>query len=383
LWFLADEARGHVFGGFPWNLIGYAWSGVLPVLQSTSVIGIYGLTLLTIVAAALPASLTTKTKAARIVCACGIALFVLLAMGGEARLLTTPIADVPDVRLRIVQPNTDQAHKWLMTERENDFQQLLDMTSAPADQPITHVIWPETASTYYLSEDNFHRAEIGQHIPAAGAVITGVIRRSLDQTGKTQFFNSLVAVDGLGRLVAGYDKVHLVPFGEFMPLRKYNPIPAVAVDTADFTPGDSARSLRVLGLPPFSPLICYESVFTGDVIDQTDRPEWILNVTNDAWYGQTIGPYQHFAIARVRAIEEGLPLVRAANTGISGVIDPLGRIKTKLSLGKRGVIDSNLPASLESTPFERLGDLPVFMITITLIVIRFLFRRHKYKKTTC
>ena len=369
LWFLADYARGHMFTGFPWNLTGYAFSGVLPVLQVTSVIGIYGLTLITAIAACLPASLENKSKSACVVFAASIVLFIAMAVGGEIRLQTTEVKMTPDVRVRLVQPNISQSTKWRNSERESNFNKLIELSEAPGEKPITHIFWPETASTYYLSEDAFYREEIAARIPAAAAVITGVIRRQSDIDGNTRLYNSLSVVDGLGRLVAGYDKSHLVPFGEFMPLRKIIPLHALAASDIDFTPGPGPQSLRVLGLPLFSPLICYEAIFSGEVIDRDDRPDFMVNLTNDGWYGNTTGPYQHFAITRVRAIEEGMPLLRIANTGISGVTDPLGRVQKRLGLGKQGVIDSDLPMALPLTFFAKKHEIPVWVVFSLLSTI--------------
>jgi apolipoprotein N-acyltransferase len=384
MWFLADEARGRAFSGFPWNLLGYSWSRVLPVLQTTSVIGIYGLSLLTCVAASLPASLIDRSKAAYRATVSGVVLFILVAAGGEARLHLTKITDVSGIRLRLVQPDIDQAHKWLISEREVDFEKTLDLTSAPpapGEPAPTHFIWPETGSTYYLAEDRERRAQIAARIPSASSVLTGIIRRDIDEKGHSRFYNSLVAVDGLGRLVAAYDKVHLVPFGEYMPMRQWLPFPAIAADIGDFTRGDGVRSLRVLGLPPFSPLICYEAIFPDSSVDPTDRPDLIVNVTNDAWYGNTIGPYQHFAIARVRAIEQGLPLARSANTGISGMVDPLGRIVVRLGLGKRGFIDTGLPAPLPPTFFSKWQEIPVYLMFLLTVLALFVIRKQKNIKS--
>ncbi len=369
LWFLADYARGYLFTGFPWNLHAYAFSGVLPILQITAVIGIFGLNLLTIVAACLPASLGSGSKSARILFAYSIVLFIALAAGGEYRLQTTAVRTVPDVRVRLVQPNISQANKWRMNERDNHFRKHIELSAVPGDKPVTHIFWPETASTYYLSEDAYRRKEIANSIPATAFVLTGVIQRTLDQEGKTRFYNSLVAVDGLGRLVAGYDKFHLVPFGEYMPFRKILPVSAIAASDADFSAGAGPRSLRVLGLPLFSPLICYEAIFPGEVIDQNDRPEFLLNVTNDGWYGTSTGPYQHFAIARARAIEEGLPLLRVANTGISGIIDPLGRVVERLGLNKEGVIDGEIPSSLPQTIYAKIhSQVPHVPVMVAFII---------------
>lgn len=356
LWFLADYARGHLFTGFPWILLGYVWSGHLQILQITSVIGIYGLTLLTAIAACLPAALGTGSKPPRIAFSLSLAIFVVVSAWGDYRLQNTRIEETPNVFVRLVQPNIDQKTKWAIVERENHFRNLIELTAQKSDRAVTHYFWPETASTYYLSEDGVRRDEIAAVIPAASTVMTGVVRRITNSNNVLQYYNSLVAVDGLGRLVAGYDKAHLVPFGEYMPFRKYIPIHAIATMGADFSSGPGPKSLRVAGLPLFSPLICYEAIFPGNVVDDQDRPDFLLNLTNDGWYGRTIGPYQHFAIARVRAIEEGLPLLRVANTGISGIIDPVGRIIGQLGLGERGVLDSELPKPISKTIFSEMKE---------------------------
>jgi apolipoprotein N-acyltransferase len=356
---LADYARGHLLTGFPWILLGYAWSGVLPVLQMTSIAGIYGLTLVTAVAACLPASLEEKSNSARFAFAASFILFAFAGGWGEFRLQTTTLEVVPDVRVRLVQPNVDQEKKWQQSTRERDFNKLIDLSAAKGEKPVTHIFWPETASTYYLGEDSLRRNEIAANLLTPAHVMTGVIRRAVDKDGVTHFYNSLVAVDGEGRLVAGYDKAHLVPFGEYMPLRKYIPLRTLAASGADFTPGLGPQTLRVSGLPPFSPLICYEAIFPGNVADPNDRPDFMVNITNDGWYGHTSGPYQHFAIARIRAIEEGMPLLRIANTGISGVIDPLGRIEKRLGVGRQGFIDSDLPKALPSTTFVKFRNVVV------------------------
>ncbi|MDP9128028.1 MAG: apolipoprotein N-acyltransferase [Pseudomonadota bacterium] len=362
MWFLSDYVRGHAFSGFPWNLEGYGWSGLLPMLQITSVAGIYGLTLLTLIASCLPALLARGGAMGRwVVCA---SLLCLAACGfwGQWRLTEATAKTVPEVRLRLVQPNVDQALKWVADEREKNFEQLLDLSSQPGLEPVTHIIWPETAATFYLAEDARRRQEVAAHTPLNGSVLTGVIRRSTDENEHLHFYNSLIAIDSLARIDAGYDKHHLVPFGEYIPYRSVIPLRPLVNLGVDFTPGDGVRTLRVAGLPPFSPLVCYEVIFPGDVAAQEDRPEFLLNVTNDGWYGHTAGPYQHFASARVRSVEEGLPLVRAANTGISGVVDGYGRITAELQLGASGYLDADLPVALPQTFFSKNGDRPVWAL---------------------
>ncbi|MDX2027783.1 MAG: apolipoprotein N-acyltransferase [Alphaproteobacteria bacterium] len=374
LWFLADYVRGHAFTGFPWDLVGHGWSIVLPILQITSIIGIYGLTLLTLITICLPATLADKNKHSRAAVAGSLLLFALIAIWGEARLMQAKDDVVPNVRLRLVQPNIDQSQKWLSSARENHFRHLLDLTSAPGLKPVTHIVWPETAATYYLMEEPARRHDIAAHLPKGGALLTGLIRRNMDEAGQIHYYNSLIAVDGKANVVAGYDKFHLVPFGEYIPFRTILPLRALATFGTDFSSGEGPRSLRVTGLPSFSPLICYEIIFPGEVEDRADPPHFLLNVTNDGWYGNTSGPYQHFAVARIRAIEEGRPLVRAANTGISGVMDSYGRVTARLGLGETGFVDADVPEVLNGTLFSQYGGRGLWLIfglfSIALIYIR-------------
>ncbi|HEU0117475.1 MAG TPA: apolipoprotein N-acyltransferase [Alphaproteobacteria bacterium] len=365
-WFLADYARGHVVTGFPWNLEGYTWARVLPVLQLASITGVYDVTLITVLIASLPAVLVDKNRIGKWTVAAGIVLLLAIAGWGGVRLAYAPMVSQPHVRIRLVQPNTDQAHKWDINELDTHFQELLDLSSAPAAQPITHVIWPETAATFYLAEDDRHRDMIASHIPQGGALMTGVIRRELNADNKINYYNSMVALDDHARIVAGYDKVHLVPFGEYIPMRSLLKWRTLANLGLDFSMGEGLRSLRVPGLPSFSPLICYEAIFPGEVIERDDRPHFLVNITNDGWYGHTAGPYQHFANVKVRAIEEGLPLVRAANTGVSGVVDPYGRVVARLGVGNKGFIDSSLPQNIAPTFFARMRETSLWVIYLLL-----------------
>jgi len=204
-------------------------------------------------------------------------------------------------------------------------------------------------------------------------VITGAPRIAGQVGGRPKFWNSVFVIDPSGGVVATYDKFHLVPFGEYMPLRNYLPLDAIAAGPIDFSAGPGSRTIDLPGLPPVSPLVCYEAIFPGEVVASGNRSAWLLNVTNDAWFGRSAGPHQHFAIARTRAVEEGLPLVRAANTGISAVIDPYGSIVARLGLGQRGILDVPLPKALvEPTLYARYGDwilLPMLIATIGLAAI--------------
>lgn len=364
-WTAAEWLRGHLFTGLPWNLVGYVWSGGFPgataVLQTAAVTGIYGLSLLTVIAAALPAALGDPPLGVirwrRFVPAlASLLLLAVLGGGGAARLAEAKVGTVPNVLLRLVQPSIPQTLKWDPAVRESNFQRLLALSASPGADHVTDIIWPEAAATYFLNRDAVHRGAIAAIAPHDGLVITGTLRTEPPPEQPRDVWNSLVAINGSGEIVAGYDKVHLVPFGEYMPLRSILPLKKLTAGTIDLSAGPGVRTLDLPGLPEAGPLICYEVIFPGDVVDPHHRPAWLLNITNDAWFGFSSGPFQHFAIARTRAVEEGLPLVRAANNGISGVIDPYGRVVRRLGLDDIGALDSALPAALPPPVYARVGD---------------------------
>jgi len=364
-WTIAEWVRGHAFTGLPWNLIGYAWSGGFPgaiaMLQSVAWIGIYGLSFVTVLAASLPALLGTSSLAPVSV---GRLLFPGIAAGllilvpsvlGAIRLETAPTSDT-GIWLRIVQPSIPQSMKWDPAAAQRNFRLLLDLSAAPGSRSVAAVIWPEAATPFLLERDTARRREVGAVAPGRGYVITGAVRANPPPDPVRQIWNSLEALNSEGEIVARYDKAHLVPFGEYVPFRDVLPLQKITPGTIDYSAGAGPRTIALSGLPRFAPLICYEVIFPGAVVDEHDRPAWILNVTNDAWYGQSSGPYQHFAIARTRAVEEGLPLVRVANNGVSGVIDPVGRVIARIDLNTVGYADLLLPAADNETPYGRAGD---------------------------
>ncbi|HKF72184.1 MAG TPA: apolipoprotein N-acyltransferase, partial [Stellaceae bacterium] len=220
------------------------------------------------------------------------------------------------------------------------------------------------------------RMAIASVLPAGGLALVGSDRAD---AAFEHFWNSMVAVDHAGIIQGYYDKAHLVPFGEYVPFRSVLPIDKITPGTTDFSFGPGPRTLHLAGLPPVSPLICYEVIFPAAVIDPADRPQWLLAISNDAWYGFTSGPFQHFAIARVRAIEEGLPVVRAANNGISGLIDPLGRVVRRLGLDVVGALDVPLPRALPPTLYEQVGDTFFFVLLPVLLGFAWIFASIKRK----
>ncbi|MDX1921714.1 MAG: apolipoprotein N-acyltransferase [Alphaproteobacteria bacterium] len=351
---LCEHNRGWLWGGFPWNLFGYIWADTLPIIQSASLFGIKGLTLLTLLAAASFSFVFKPLDKPAIITLTAIGMvFSGLALWGVQRLETNQTIYHDKVMLRLVQPAIEQSERKTHDQRVAALAKIIRMSAQPAEKPITHIIWPETASPFFLNEDAAARLELKPVVPKGGAILTGSASRVIEN-GQRKYFNSLVVMNDKGSIIGSYDKSHLVPFGEFVPLRNILQTVPVAVDvigSGDFTPGTGAKTLRAPGLPPFSTMICYEAIFSGQLVDENDRPQLLLQVTNDAWFGNTSGPYQHLAMARVRAIEEGIPLIRVANSGVSAVVDPLGRIITSLDLNKSGIIDSALPKALETAPY--------------------------------
>jgi apolipoprotein N-acyltransferase len=366
-WGLLEWLRGWLFTGFPWNLIGTAWMATLPVAQLASVVGAYGLGVFTVAVTAMPAELFRSGRVGPVATAGSLALLGLVALWGWSRIPDAPMPTVPGVRLRLVQAAIDQREKYGQGNRAAEFLTQIKLTRSPGFDEITDVIWPETATPYFIEQDPRALAAVADAAPRNGLVITGAPRGTLPDKKPFQVWNSLEAVDISGNIVATYDKAHLVPFGEYVPFRSILPIGKIVGGPIDFSAGPGPRTIDLPGLPPVSPLICYEGIFPGAVLDPDHRPRWLLNITNDGWFGISAGPYQHFAASRMRAIEEGIPLVRDGNTGITAIVDPYGRITASLALGEQAVLDGALPEPLDGlTPFARWGN-RVSLMLIALV----------------
>lgn len=365
---LAEWLRGHVLTGFPWNPLGQGLAFADFPMQGAALFGVWGLTFLAVLVYAAPALLADRASAAARLALplAGLAGLAALGLGGAWRLADGTTGEVAGARLRIVQPNIPQAMKWRFENRRAifaDYVRLSDMATSPETSGIadvTHLIWPESALPFVLSESGEALAAIAALLPDDTVLVTGAIRRAPPLPGEQspRAFNSIHVIDGAGRIAATYDKTHLVPFGEYLPFQKQ--LEALGLEQltrlpGGFEAGKTRRALALPGLPPAAPLICYEIIFPDQAIDRDARPGWILNVTNDGWFGNSSGPRQHLQQARMRAIEEGLPVIRAANTGISAIIDPYGRIMRALPLNAEGVIDSGLPRALPPTLYARFG----------------------------
>lgn len=381
----AEWLRGHVLTGFPWNVLGYALTAPPSLMQMAGVIGIYGLTLWVVLICAAPLVLAAENVGAartRWAMPCAIALVPLLAAYAYGTIiLSRPApADVPGVRLRIVQPSVLQHEKWKPENQRRIFDQhlALSRTNVAGEQAglagITHVIWPEAAMPFFPLEQPEAISAITEVLGSDVTLITGALRRLPKRTVETEpgvirtfssfdYFNAMmVFAPGVSGAASVYDKIHLVPFGEYLPAQSL--LEAIGLQQltrlrGGFSSGPSPRPLLSAGsLDKFGPLICYEAIFPGAVIQGSERPTVLINVTNDGWFGNTSGPRQHLHQTRVRAVEEGLPIIRAANNGISAVIDPNGRLVATLGMNATGVLDSALPGALAPPPYAWARDWP-------------------------
>ena len=387
----SEWLRSVAFSGFPWNELGMALGTNLQLAQIASIVGLHGLTLLAIAIFAAPATLSTDGRRRWTPTALAVLSLAALFGFGVWRVAAPASPTLPNVKLRLMQPNVSQGADFSAENGEAIVQSYLTLsdratspkTSSVAD--VTHLIWPESAFPFLLARDGTALAAISEFLRGGTTLITGAARLdTFDRSGgRPRFFNSILTLDRRGLLPDHYDKRHLVPFGEYMPfggwLERFGVTQFVHMP-GGFAAGTGDDKLHVPGLPTARALICYEAIFPnerGEALDDPDPPRWLLNVTDDAWFGMTAGPYQHFAEARLRAIETGLPLARAANTGISGVVDSRGRILSGAPLGVEAVVDSRLPEPLDPTWQRRWGSSTAGWIALAFLVMVALPRRRR------
>ncbi len=355
----SEWTRGNAFTGFPWNLYGYVWADHLPMAQMAYYLGAYGLTFVTVLWAATagfvfssPSSKKTK------ICIAGITAFTLALSCsiGYLRLSHNETVLNAENAVVVVQPNIPQNMKWDPVAIQDNFQKSIRMSTGALTEGKNlkniFIVWPETAispSVYTKSENmDMIRAALQFYKPTNAYLVTGVLRQISGNSGEVDFANSVAILNSQLTDIDLYDKTHLVPFGEFIPLQDWIPLKPVAAFKG-FKRGDGAKTVTDNNIPPFSPLICYEIIFPNEVVSHKQQsPSWIVNVTNDGWYGDSAGPHQHFAQTRLRAIEEGLPVIRSANTGISGVIDPYGRVIEHADIFSTTTLYSLLPEKIEN-----------------------------------
>ncbi|WP_237478239.1 apolipoprotein N-acyltransferase [Lichenibacterium dinghuense] len=402
---VAELLRGWLFTGFPWNEIGMALGTNLVLAQGASVIGLHGLTALSVLVFAAPATLADRdVRGRRSLAPAALAALALVGLAGFGawRLSGGPVPDVAGVRLRIMQPDVFGDGEFTYENKDALLAKYLALSdrATAADRTgladVTHLIWPESPFPFILSRDPDALDAIGRILPKDTVLVTGAARVEGSQTSAKdppRYFNAIQVLGhdpGTGTAAVGdtYDKVHLVPFGEYMPfiglmerlgISQFVPIPG------GFTPGTRHRLLRVPGLPPVVPAVCYEAIFSGGLLPPGDEGldrGVILNVSDDGWFGRTAGPWQHLAQARLRAVEQGLPLIRAANTGVSAIVDPYGRILQELPLGEAGVLDGFLPQSLGPTAFSEMNQVIPLAASCLLLTLLFAVRYGDARRRT-
>ncbi|TGW15774.1 apolipoprotein N-acyltransferase [bacterium NHP-B] len=370
-WSLAEWVRGSlVFGGIPWNFFAHIWGENLFIMQTVSVIGSYGLSVLTLFFLSIPYLWAAKTLSFRVrLSFTGALTFIIFVISFWGHQRMKPLTYHAKPWIRLVQPNISQKDKMNPDKTSSILTTLTTLTQLPSKKPLTHILWPEAAFPFWCEGSQ----KIGVPLPIRfpQTLITGVMRRE-----RHKLHNSLVVVRHNGELTHIYDKYHLVPFGEYIPGRHWLPlghIKALTLDRHDFTPGPHIKTFYTGNLPPFSPLICFDTAFSNHVAQTLKRPHWLLELTNNAWFGESWGLYQHLDIGRLRAIEEGVPLVRVTNTGISCLVSPYGQVLKQLPISSQGVIDFALPKPLEPTLFQTLG-YTCFWLSCALLFLTILWQ---------
>ncbi|WP_421854782.1 apolipoprotein N-acyltransferase [Oricola sp.] len=378
---VAEWLRSFVLTGFPWNAIGYAAMPVPALMQSASLVGIFGMNAIAVFAFCLPA-LVAQARPQAVIAA------VLMAglIGGHTgyglwRLSEAGHQQASGPLIRVVQPAIDQSKKLDPASSAEIFETLLDLTIHKSGDGATPdiVVWPETSIPFILTEESAAVARLAQALQPHQVLLAGAVRASAagSSDGGTTYFNSIFAIDGDGVIVAAADKKHLVPFGEYLPFAetfRRAGITAVAAADRGYSAAENRRTIDLPGGLSVLPSICYEAIFPGETAAAGEPPDVMVNVTNDAWYGNTPGPYQHAHQARIRAVENGFPLVRAANNGVSAIYDGYGRQLAALGYGPHGAIEAAVPEALAATPYQRHGRV-IFLLLIAGLFAAALYGR--------
>ncbi len=384
-WLIFEILRAFLFTGFPWNLLGYIWSFSDSLSQIANIFGIWGLSLFSVFICLIPTSFfkfenrkisIKKSNFSDKVFGTTLFFFFILSLFyGHYCIDESKIMAEEDKKLRLVQGNIQQDMKWDAQQKYRNFLKHIKLTNSQDLNAVKIVIWSETAVPYAIDGNPELLDNLKLATPSDGALITGAVRVKYSSSDEVEgVWNSVFAVGDSG-VIDYYDKHHLVPFGEYIPLQKYLPFVSKITDGAiGFSEGDGAKTVKTNSLS-FSPLLCYEVIFSDKIIDKKDRPDLLVNLTNDAWFGKSSGPYQHFDMAKMRAVEYGISLARVANTGITAFFDPFGRVVKKIDLNEEGFIDVSFIKSLEPTIYSKYGFYPLILLILTLLV----FLIHKPK----
>ncbi len=365
---LMEYLRAYIFTGFPWNMAGTVFAFSDTFIQSASVIGTYGLSFIVcIISASCYATLKKQYKSGISVLSI---LMILMFSFGTLRLKSISQND-SEIKVRLVQPSISQSLKWDENALENNLQTYIDMSAKEPFNNVRFVVWGETATAFDLEHSPYFQAKIKRAIPQNGYLMTGMLR--FDEKSK-KIYNAMGVFDDKGQMIDFYDKNHLVPFGEYIPFRKYLPsfLRPVTNLITDISTTQKYKQLNLKNLPPFAALICYEIIFPDQVLDRQNKPSFIVLVSNDGWYGNSFGPYQHLSSAKMRAVEEGITIIRSANNGISAVIDPMGRVIAKIELNQKAFQDVYLPQTLNVSTFYANCNFSIYFLIVLIGFLVFL-----------
>lgn len=373
-WSISEWLRSFILTGFPWNLLGSIWTFDHTWLQTASIFGTYGLSALTVIIFSLPSIIINKPCKKNAVIGITSSLCILLSLALFGLWNCKKHDDITNstLSIRVVQPSIPQSLKWDFGSLEANLYEYISMSQEPGFEGKNIIIWGETASTFPLSIDPAHFEQAKQAVPPQGYLITGSIDYFPDKNNRWIPINASHIIQQEKGIINSYIKSHLVPFGEYIPFRSFLPkqLRPITNVITDFKSGDGAKTFTIKNIPPVGLLICYEIIFPHKIIDQNNRPEWIINMTNDGWYGLSAGPHQHLATAQLRAAEEGLTIVRAANSGISALISKTGKIIKSAPLHSKQNLDFYLPQNLSyKTIYSQYGNYSYFILTLLLTVI--------------
>ncbi len=379
-WLLFEVLRSNLFSGFPWNLLGYIWMFDVTFAQLAKVFGIYGLSFFAVLICLFPVlffessakKLSEKIFIGdKIFAAILIIFFVGNFVYGYTLINQTKLVDDKKIKLRLVQGNIGQEIKWNAEKKYQNFSKHVELTNSKNLDDVSAVIWSETAVPYVIDDNPELLEQLRLATPPQGVLITGGLKVAYKNQNKSeisQAWNSVFVLNKNG-VIASYDKHHLVPFGEYIPLQKYFPfIEKITEGAIGFSKGQGAKTVVAQGFS-FSPLVCYEVIFSNETLNRSSSPDLLVNLTNDAWFGNSSGPYQHFDIARMRSIEYGISMARVANTGITAFIDPFGRVVEKIDLGQNGTVDIFLIKRLGATIYEKHILLPLLVVVVLLLFL--------------
>jgi len=378
---LAEYARGHLFSGFPFDLLGYALTANDEMMQLASVVGVYGLTFLAALASTTIALIWPADERGLVRRLVPFFLAVGLVAAqvgyGNWRLGNTEVSQRTDMKVRLAQPKILDHADWSGSTPAEVMDRLISLAESGSGlEDITHLVWPESVFPFFIQDYPDALARIARMLPPGTTLLTGAPRAPLaDELARdveNPGYNAILSINSDGEIVGSYDKSHLVPFGEYLPFSdfwKLFGIRQFVPGTNGWAPGDGRRLQEVPGTPPILALVCYEAVFPNDIGD-VSRAEFILNITNDAWFDGSLGPAQHAHHARLRSVETGLPMLRASNSGTTFVTDPLGRIVARLPEQQVAVVDvvphHRLPGD---TLYTRLGDWPFWAVSVLAILL--------------